>query len=103
MDIRPGQREFLNVLRVRPGGPWHLVTFGDADFDPGFPLDLAPGHEHVITLAVFSDNVQAPMSSLAAQMTPAGEITTLHTSPVLVARPSAAMAPQNGKEHSAQR
>jgi hypothetical protein len=36
-------------------------------------------------------------------MTPAGEITTLHTSPVLVARPSAAMAPQNGKDHSAQR
>jgi hypothetical protein len=27
MDIRPGQREFLNVLRVRPGAPWHLVTF----------------------------------------------------------------------------
>ena len=103
MDIRPGQREFLNVLRVRPGGPWHLVTFGDPDFDPGFPLELAPGHEHVITLAVFSGNVEAPMSSLTAEMTPAGEITTLQTSPVLVARPSAARAPQNGNDHSAQR
>ena len=42
MDIRPGQREFLNVLRVRPGGPWHLVTFGDHDLDPGFPSILRP-------------------------------------------------------------
>jgi hypothetical protein len=103
VDIRPGQREFLNVLRVRPGGSWRLVTFDDPDFDPGFPLDLAPGQEHVMTLAVFSDNVDAPMSSLAAEMTPAGQITTLQTSPVLVARPSAASAPQNRKDHTAQR
>jgi hypothetical protein len=104
MDIRPGQREFLNVLRVRPGEPWRLVTFDDSDFDPGFPLDLAPGYEHVMTLGVFSDGyADAPMSSLAAEMTPAGEIITLQTSPVLVAHPSAAGAPQNGEDHSAQR
>jgi uncharacterized membrane protein len=100
MDIRPGQREFLNVLRVRPGAPWRLVTFDDPDFDPGFPLNLAPGHEHVITLAVFSDNVGAPVSSLAAEMTPTGQITTLQTTPVLVARPRAARAPQNGPRSS---
>ena len=102
MDIRPGQREFLNVVRVRPGASWRLVTFDDPDFDPGFPLDLAPGHEHVMTLAVCSDDTAAPMSSLAAEMTPAGEIITLQTSPVLVTRPSAARAPQNGEDHSAQ-
>jgi len=63
------------------------VTFEDPDFDPGFPLDLAAGHEHVVTLAVFADDTDAPMSSLAAEMTPAGEITTLQTSPVLVVNP----------------
>lgn len=100
IDIRPGQREFLNVLRVRPGASWHLVTFEDPDFDPGFPLDLAAGHEHVMTLAVFADDTDAPMSSLAAEMTPAGEIITLQTSPVLVVNPSAARAPQTGEHHS---
>jgi hypothetical protein len=103
VDIRPGQREFLDVLLVRPGGSGCLVTFDDPDFDPGFSLDLAPGQEHVITLAVFSDDVNAPMRSLAVEMTPAGEITTLKTSPVLVARPGAARAPQNRKDRSAQR
>jgi hypothetical protein len=104
MDIRPGQREFLNVLLLRPDESWRLVTFDDPDFDPGFPLDLAAGHEHVMTLGVFSDDgTDAPMSSLAAEMTPAGEIITLQASPVLVARPSAARAPRNGKDHPAQR
>ena len=40
-----------------------------------------------MTLAVFADDTDAPMSSLAAEMTPAGEITTLQTSPVLVVNP----------------
>lgn len=101
IDIRPGQREFLNVLLVRPGASWRLVTFDDPDFDPGFPLELAAGHEHVMTLAVFADDTDAPMSSLAAEMTPAGEIITLQTSPVLVAHPSAAGAPQIGEDHGA--
>lgn len=103
IDIRPGQREFLNVLRVRPGGPWCLVTFEDPDFDPGFPLDLAAGHEHVMTLAVFSDDTDAPMSSLAAEMTSAAEIITLQTSPVLVPGASAARALQNEEDHSTRR
>ena len=97
IDIRPGQREFLNVLQVRRGASWRLVTFDDPDFDPGFPLDLAAGHEHVMTLAVFADDTDAPMNSLAAEMTPAGKIITLQNLPVLVARPSAAGAPQIGK------
>jgi hypothetical protein len=101
MDIRPGQREFLNVLLVRPGESWRLVTFNDPDFDPGFTLDLAAGHEHVMTLAVFADDVDAPMSSLAAEMTAGGEIITLQTSPVLVTRPRAARAQQNEQDHSA--
>ena len=82
IDIRPGQREFLNVLLVRPGESLRLVTFEDPDLDPGFPLDLAAGHEHVMSLAVFADDADAPMRSLVAEMTPAGEIITLQTSPV---------------------
>jgi hypothetical protein len=103
IDIRPGQREFLNVLLVRPGESWRLVTFEDPDFDPGFPLDLAAGHEHVMTLAVFADDTDAPMTSLAAEMTPAGEIITLRASPALVARPNAAGDLEIGEGYSARR
>jgi hypothetical protein len=81
IDIRPSQREFLNVLVVRPGATWRLVTFEDPDFDPGFDLDLAPGQEHLLTLAVFADDVDAPTQQLAAEMTGAGEIIALQTLP----------------------
>jgi Glycosyl hydrolase family 3 N terminal domain len=68
IDIRPGQREFLNVLVLRPGAGWRLVTFEDPDFDPGFALDLTSDQEHVLILAAVADEVDAPLRSLA-QMT----------------------------------
>jgi hypothetical protein len=55
-----------------------------------------------MTLGVFSDDdTDAPMRSLAAEMTPAGQIITLQTSTVLVGRPSAAEDLQTGEDHSA--
>ena len=96
IDIRPGQREFLNVLVLRPGSAWRLVTFEDPDFDPGFPLDLTADQEHVLTLAVFADDVEAPMRSLAARVAASGEITTLHTLEVPVDRPREAWPARQG-------
>jgi hypothetical protein len=42
-------------------------------------LDLTPEQEHLLTLAVFADEIDAPMRSLAAMVAGSGEITTLHT------------------------
>jgi hypothetical protein len=40
VDLRREQREYLNVLYLRDGDAWRLVTFEDPDFDPGFAVDL---------------------------------------------------------------
>ena len=36
IDLGRGQREYLNVLYLPNRSDWHLVTFQDPDFDPGF-------------------------------------------------------------------
>jgi hypothetical protein len=66
MDIRHDQREFLNVLCLDNGRHWRIVTFEDSDFDPGFCTDLAPDQEHVLHIAVFSDNADTRTLSLVA-------------------------------------
>ena len=64
IDLRPGQREFLNVL-VRAGEDrWRIVTFDDPDFDPGFATELAVLQTHVIQVAVFADNAETVVSTL---------------------------------------
>ena len=64
VDLRRDQREFVNALFVPEGGPGRIVTFEGEDFDPGFPLDLDAGHEHVLELAVFSDDAETTRASL---------------------------------------
>ena len=66
LDIRLGQREFLNVLCLHVGSRWRLVTFEDPDFDPGFPTELPTDHRHVLRVAIFSDNAHAVTCDLAA-------------------------------------
>jgi hypothetical protein len=50
--------------------------------------------EHVLTLAAFADDVDAPMRSLAATVAAGGEITTLHTLDVPADRPRGAWPAQ---------
>jgi hypothetical protein len=64
VDVRRDQREFINVLLVHEGGPGRIVTFEGDDFDPGFPLDLDAGHEHVLQVSVFSDDAETASASL---------------------------------------
>jgi hypothetical protein len=66
VDIRRNQREFLNVLFLREARFWRIVTFEDADFDPGFGIDLEPDAEHILHIAVFSDNAETRVVSLLA-------------------------------------
>lgn len=56
IEIRPGQREYLNVLVQPDHEPWRLVTFEDPDFDPGFTTELDVMQVHRLRVAVFSVN-----------------------------------------------
>jgi hypothetical protein len=57
VDIRPGQREFLNVLFLRDGSPrWVIETFMADDFQPGFDTELDLDHPHVVQIALYADN-----------------------------------------------
>jgi hypothetical protein len=56
MDVRNGQREFLDVVALRPGQPWRIITFDEPGWDPGFVLDLSRDGRHEVDVAVFSDN-----------------------------------------------
>jgi len=57
VDIRPGQREFLNVLFRRDGSPrWAIVTFTADDFQPGFETELDVDQPHVLQIALYADN-----------------------------------------------
>jgi hypothetical protein len=68
VDLRRGQREFVNVLYLREGDRWRIVTFEDPDFIPGFTTELAVAHDHVLDLAVFSDNAATAATSLAVKV-----------------------------------
>lgn len=59
LDLRPGQREFLNVLMRQEDGRWHIATFEDADFDRAFTTDLAETERHEFHVAVYADNARA--------------------------------------------
>jgi hypothetical protein len=48
VGVRRGQREFVNVLYLREGSRWRIVTFDDADFIPGFTTELAAHRHHVL-------------------------------------------------------
>jgi hypothetical protein len=68
MDLRLGQREYLNVLclRTRPDARWELVTFDDPDFDPGFVTELPLEQPHTLQISVFADNAPTATCSLIA-------------------------------------
>jgi hypothetical protein len=66
VDLRREQREYLNVLYLRDGDAWRLVTFEDPDFDPGFATDLPLEGRHVIQISIFTDNADTVTSSLVA-------------------------------------
>jgi len=68
VDIRRGQREFVNVLCLRERSVWQIVTFEDDDFDPGFTTELAGDQHHVLQLAVFADNAEGVASALAVDV-----------------------------------
>lgn len=68
VDIRRGQREFLNVLCLREGSAWKIVTFDDPDFDPGFTTELAARSSHELWLAVSADNADTVSRSLAVKV-----------------------------------
>jgi hypothetical protein len=57
VDIRPGQREFLNVLFLVDGSSrWTIDTFSSEDFQPGFDTELDVDHPHVVQIALYADN-----------------------------------------------
>lgn len=68
VDIRRDQHEYLNVLMLHHTSRWRIVTFEDSDFDPGFDLDLSADQEHVLEVAVFSDNAATQTVSLVANI-----------------------------------
>ena len=68
VDLRPDQREFLNVLMRAEQGHWRIVTFEDPDFDPGFATELSAEHEHVLEIAVFAHNASTTARSLAVRV-----------------------------------
>ena len=72
VDLRHGQREFLDVARLREGAPWRIVTFEDPDFLRGFTVDLERDAEHVFTIAVFSDNAPTVTCDIAVTATAEG-------------------------------
>ena len=67
MDLRRGQREYLNVLCLLDGSRWRLVTFEDPDFDPGFVTELPVGERHLVQISVFADNAGTVTRSLVAE------------------------------------
>ena len=64
VDIRRGQREFLNVVYLVEGRRWRIDTYAEPDFHPGFTTDLPSDSEHVVDVAVFADNAATGTYSL---------------------------------------
>lgn len=65
VDLRRGQREFIDVVSLRRGSQWQLVTFDDEDFEPGFPTEFPADRHHVLQIAIFSDNADTVVRSLS--------------------------------------
>lgn len=68
LDVRHGQREFLDVALLADDAPWRIVTFEDDDFLRGFTVDLDRDSEHVFTVAVFSDNAPTVTCDVVARV-----------------------------------
>jgi hypothetical protein len=65
VDLRPGQREYLNVLYQRAASPrWTIDTFVADDFDPGFSTELDATQQHVVHVTMFADNAPTITRSL---------------------------------------
>ncbi|GHJ97762.1 hypothetical protein SNE510_72810 [Streptomyces sp. NE5-10] len=76
LDIRPGQREYLNVcFRLPETSAWRIDTFDSDDFDPGFSTDLAEDTQYELTIALFADNAEA--ITLPLLIAPDGRLTAL--------------------------
>jgi len=73
VDLRRGQRAYLDVLFLPQDWPWRILTFEDPDFDPGFSTEHARCREHVRNLAVFTDNAESAARSLVASALEVGE------------------------------
>lgn len=73
MSLGQGQREYLNVLYLPNGSAWHLVTFQDPDFDPGFATELPQDGRHRLDLSVFSGNAGTVAVTLIAELRPGTE------------------------------
>ena len=69
VDLRREQREYLNVLYLRDGDAWRLVTFEDPDFDPGFATDLPLEGRHSLQISIFADNADTVTRTLVADAT----------------------------------
>jgi hypothetical protein len=72
IDIRPGQREYLNVAFRPTGDDWFIDTFSDADFDPGFPIHLPSRQLHVLSVALYADNAETSAVALRIEETGTG-------------------------------
>jgi hypothetical protein len=68
IDIRRGQREYVNVLYLAEGSRWRIVTFDDPDFHPGFTTELSTDSTHLLQVAVFADNAEMVSRSLAVKV-----------------------------------
>jgi hypothetical protein len=64
IDLRRGQREFLNVLVLVDGSRWRIDTFDADDFTPGFATELPSDQHHVVQVAVFADNAETVTRAL---------------------------------------
>jgi hypothetical protein len=65
VDLRPGQREYLNVMYQRAASPrWTIDTFAADDFDPGFSTELDATQQHVVHVTMFADNAATITRSL---------------------------------------
>jgi hypothetical protein len=68
VDLRRGQREFLNVVYRPHGGDWLIDTFRDPDFDPGFATHLGADQVHVLQVALFADNADTRALTLRLEV-----------------------------------
>jgi hypothetical protein len=75
VDVRRGQREFLNVLCLCPGRDWRIVTFDEPDFNPGFSTELAAGLRHRLQVSVFADDAETVSRAIdIAPLEPDGSV-----------------------------
>lgn len=74
VDLRPGQREFLNVLYAAREPCWTIDTFQDDDFRPGFSTHLSIDDRHAITVAVFADNASTVSRDIGVDGPPPEEL-----------------------------